>query len=170
MALSVLIEGAARSDANSQPAQDNQRPGRDAFGDLCPVDSRWADNDVYGHINNVMYYSYFDSTINRYLIDEGGLDIHNGEVIAYVVSSGCDYFEAAAYPDALTIGLRVDKLGHSSVRYGLAWFGEETAGGTGTAKALGFVVHVCVDRDSGRPVSIPAPLRKALAALQSSPE
>ncbi|MGB1221748.1 MAG: acyl-CoA thioesterase, partial [Alcanivoracaceae bacterium] len=78
------------SDANSQSAQAKQRPGREAFGYLCPVDSRWADNDVYGHINNVMYYSYFDSTINRYLIDKGGLDIHNGDVIAYVVSSGCD--------------------------------------------------------------------------------
>lgn len=151
------------SDANSQSAQAKQRPGREAFGYLCPVDSRWADNDVYGHINNVMYYSYFDSTINRYLIDKGGLDIHNGDVIAYVVSSGCDYFEAAAYPDALTIGMRVDKLGNSSVRYGLSLFGE-----TGDAKALGFVVHVFVDRESGRPVSIPAPLREALAAIQSS--
>jgi acyl-CoA thioester hydrolase len=84
-------------------------------------------------------------------------------VIAYVVSSGCDYFEAAAYPDALTIGMRVDKLGNSSVRYGLALFGE-----TGAAKALGFVVHVFVDRETGRPVSIPAPLREALAAIQSS--
>ena len=153
------------SDASSQPAQGNTRPGREAFGYLCPVDSRWADNDVYGHINNVMYYSYFDSTINRYLIDEGGLDIHNGEVIAYVVSSGCDYFEAAAYPDALTIGMRVDKLGNSSVRYGLALFGEDKVGEAGGAKALGFVVHVFVDRESGRPVSIPDPLRKALAAL-----
>tara|TARA_R100001039_G_scaffold38077_2_gene38383 strand:- start:211 stop:684 length:474 start_codon:yes stop_codon:yes gene_type:complete len=153
------------SDASRNPA--NERPQRDAFGYLCPVDSRWADNDVYGHINNVMYYSYFDSTINRYLIDQGGLDIHNGSVIAYVVSSGCDYFEAAAYPDALTIGMRVDKLGNSSVRYGLALFSENESGESGTAKALGFVVHVFVDRDSGRPVSIPAPLREALAAIQS---
>ena len=136
------------------------RPSRDEFGYLCPVDSRWADNDVYGHINNVVYYSYFDSTINRYLIERGGLDIHDGEVIAYVVSSGCDYFEAAAYPEALTVGMRVDKMGNSSVRYGLALFGEQ-----GDAKALGFVVHVFVDRVSGRPVPIPEPLRAALAAL-----
>ncbi|MCC4309054.1 acyl-CoA thioesterase [Alcanivorax marinus] len=141
-------------------SESKARPLRDEFGYLCPVDSRWADNDVYGHINNVVYYSYFDSTINRYLIDHGGLDIHDGEVIAYVVSSGCDYFEAAAYPDALRVGLRVDKLGNSSVRYGLALFGEE-----GAAKALGFVVHVFVDRASGRPVPIPEPLREALAAL-----
>lgn len=104
-------------------SESKARPLRDEFGYLCPVDSRWADNDVYGHINNVVYYSYFDSTINRYLIDHGGLDIHDGEVIAYVVSSGCDYFEAAAYPDALRVGLRVDKLGNSSVRYGLALLG-----------------------------------------------
>ena len=141
-------------------SETRSRPSRDEFGYLCPVDSRWADNDVYGHINNVVYYSYFDSTINRYLIDRGGLDIHGGEVIAYVVSSGCDYFEAAAYPEALAGGMREDKLGNSSVRYGLALFGEQ-----GDAKALGFVVHVFVDRASGRPVPIPEPLREALAAL-----
>ncbi|MBM7333887.1 acyl-CoA thioesterase [Alloalcanivorax marinus] len=144
-------------------SESKARPLRDEFGYLCPVDSRWADNDIYGHINNVVYYSYFDSTINRYLIDHGGLDIHDGEVIAYVVSSGCDYFEAAAYPDALCVGLRVDKLGNSSVRYGLALFGEE-----GAAKALGFVVHVFVDRASGRPVPIPETLRAALAALSKA--
>lgn len=136
------------------------RPEREAYGYLCPVDSRWADNDIYGHINNVVYYSYFDSTINRYLIDQGGLDIHAGDVIAYVVSSGCDYVEAAAYPESLAIGMRVEKLGTSSVRYGLALFGE-----TGAAKAQGFVVHVFVDRQSGRPVAIPARLREALEKL-----
>lgn len=137
------------------------RPERHDYGYLCPVDTRWRDNDIYGHINNVVYYSYFDSTINRYLIDEGGLDIHDGEHIAYVVSSGCDYLEAAAYPDKLVIGMKVDKLGTSSVRYGLALFGE-----TGPAKATGFVVHVFVNRETGRPVPIPERLRGALAALQ----
>lgn len=144
--------------ANQKP-----RPGRDQFGYLCPVDSRWADNDIYGHINNVVYYSYFDSTINRYLIEKGGLDIHDGQVVAYVVSSGCDYFEAAAYPEPLVTGMRVDKLGNSSVRYGLALFGAE-----GDAKALGFVVHVFVDRDSGRPVPIPETLRAALEKLTAA--
>ena len=136
------------------------RPAREEYGYLCPVDSRWSDNDIYGHINNVVYYSYFDSTINRYLIDEGGLDIHQGEHIAYVVSSGCDYLEAAAYPEPLVVGMKVDKLGNSSVRYGLALFGSE-----GVAKATGFVVHVFVNRESGRPGPIPGPLRDALAAL-----
>lgn len=136
------------------------RPSRDEFGYLCPVDSRWADNDIYGHINNVVYYSYFDSTINRYLIEQGGLNIHDGEVVGYVVSSGCDYFEAVAYPESLTVGMRVEKLGNSSVRYGLALFGAE-----GEAKALGFVVHVFVNQDSGRPVPVPESLRAALAEL-----
>ena len=136
------------------------RPQREEYGYLCPVDSRWSDNDIYGHINNVVYYSYFDSTINRYLVDEGGLDIHEGEHIAYVVSSGCDYLEAAAYPDSLVVGMKVDKLGNSSVRYGLALFGSE-----GPAKATGFVVHVFVNRATGRPVAIPDALREALARL-----
>ena len=105
------------------------RPQREEYGYLCPVDSRWSDNDIYGHINNVVYYSYFDSTINRYLVDEGGLDIHEGEHIAYV-------------------------------RYGLALFGSE-----GPAKATGFVVHVFVNRATGRPVAIPDALREALARL-----
>ncbi|MDX1802709.1 MAG: thioesterase family protein [Alcanivorax sp.] len=137
------------------------RPGREQYGYLCPVDSRWRDNDIYGHINNVVYYSYFDSTINRYLIEQGGLDIHQGETIAYVVSSGCDYLEAAAYPEPLQVGMKVEKLGNSSVRYGLALFGEH-----GPARAVGFVVHVFVDRESGRPVPIPGPLREALSALK----
>ncbi len=141
-------------------AEKGNRPGRDAYGYLCPVDSRWSDNDIYGHINNVVYYSYFDSTINRYLIEQGGLDIHDGEHIGYVVSSGCDYLEAAAYPDSLSVGMKVDKLGNSSVRYGLALFGAE-----GRAKATGFVVHVFVNRESGRPVPIPEPLRAALDKL-----
>lgn len=136
------------------------RPERHEYGYLCPVDSRWGDNDIYGHINNVVYYSYFDSTINRYLIEQGGLDIHGGEQIAYVVSSGCDYLEALAYPQKLTVGMKVDKLGNSSVRYGLALFGEE-----GPASALGFVVHVFVDRATGRPVPIPERLRAALQQL-----
>ena len=136
------------------------RPQREEYGYLCPVDSRWSDNDIYGHINNVVYYSYFDSTINRYLVDEGGLDIHEGEHIAYVVSSGCDYLEAAAYPESLVVGMKVDKLGNSSVRYGLALFGSE-----GPAKATGFVVHVFVNRATGRPVAIPDVLREALARL-----
>lgn len=130
------------------------------FAYRMPITTRWRDNDVYGHINNVVYYSYFDSAINRYLIEEGGLDIHGGEVIAYIVHSHCNYHAAAAYPDALSVGLRVAKLGNSSVTYQLALFGE-----TGEMKAEGQVVHVFVRREDQRPTPIPNRLRDALGAL-----
>ncbi|TLX61309.1 acyl-CoA thioesterase [Stutzerimonas nosocomialis] len=126
-----------------------------------PITTRWHDNDLYGHVNNVVYYSYFDSAVNAYLIERGGLDIHEGEVVGFVVSSSCDYFASIAFPDALDVGLRVGKLGNSSVQYELAIFkaGEEQA------CAAGRFVHVFVDRASNRPVPIPARLREALVAL-----
>lgn len=126
-----------------------------------PITTRWHDNDLYGHVNNVVYYSYFDSAVNAYLIERGGLDIHEGEVVGFVVSSSCDYFASIAFPDALDVGLRVGKLGNSSVQYELAIFkaGEEQA------CAAGRFVHVFVDRASNRPVPIPASLREALVAL-----
>ena len=85
-----------------------------------PITTRWHDNDIYGHVNNVTYYSYFDSAVNAYLIEVGGLDIHNGEVVGFVVSSSCDYFASIAFPERIEIGLRVAKLGNSSVQYELA--------------------------------------------------
>jgi acyl-CoA thioester hydrolase len=126
-----------------------------------PITTRWHDNDVYGHVNNVVYYSYFDSAVNAYLIARGGLDIHEGEVVGFVVSSSCDYFASIAFPDVLEVGLRVGKLGNSSVQYELAIFktGEEHA------CAAGRFVHVFVDRASNRPTPIPAGLRQALEAL-----
>ncbi|WP_322979434.1 thioesterase family protein [Pseudomonas sp. C11] len=128
-----------------------------------PITTRWHDNDIYGHVNNVTYYSYFDSAVNAYLIAEGGLDIHGGEVVGFVVSSSCDYFASIAFPDAIEVGLRVGKLGNSSVQYELAIFraGEEQA------CAAGRFVHVFVDRVSNRPVNIPASLRAALLGLLS---
>lgn len=127
-----------------------------------PISTRWHDNDLYGHVNNVTYYSYFDSAVNAYLIERGGLDIHNGEVVGFVVSSSCDYFASIAFPERIEIGLRVAKLGNSSVQYQLAVFkqGEEQA------CAAGRFVHVFVDRASNRPVPIPPRLREALAALR----
>ncbi|TLX64112.1 acyl-CoA thioesterase [Stutzerimonas nosocomialis] len=126
-----------------------------------PITTRWHDNDLYGHVNNVVYYSYFDSAVNAYLIERGGLDIHEGEVVGFVVSSSCDYFASIAFPDALDVGLRVGKLGNSSVQYELAIF----KAGEGQACAAGRFVHVFVDRASNRPVPIPARLREALVAL-----
>ena len=125
------------------------------------ITTRWHDNDLYGHVNNVTYYSYFDSAVNTYLIEVGGLDIHNGEVVGFVVSSACDYFASIAFPEAIEVGLRVGKLGNSSVQYELAVF----KAGESEACAAGRFVHVFVDRASNRPVSIPERLRTALAAL-----
>lgn len=128
-----------------------------------PITTRWRDNDIYGHVNNVTYYSYFDSAVNAYLIAEGGLDIHDGDVVGFVVSSACDYFASIAFLDAIEVGLRVGKLGNSSVQYELAIF----KAGEDQACAAGRFVHVFVDRGSNRPVSIPTRLREALQRLTS---
>lgn len=126
------------------------------------ITTRWHDNDVYGHVNNVVYYGYFDSAVNTYLIERGGLDIHDGGVVGFVVSSSCDYFASIAFPDRIEVGLRVGKLGSSSVQYELAIFKQ----GEDEACAAGRFVHVFVDRESNRPVAIPEGLRAALAELQ----
>lgn len=128
-----------------------------------PITTRWHDNDLYGHVNNVVYYSYFDSAVNAYLIERGGLDIHNGEVVGFVVSSSCDYFASIAFPDQIEVGLRVGRLGNSSVQYELAIFKR----GEDEACAAGRFVHVFVERATNRPTPIPARLRAALEALAS---
>ena len=133
---------------------------------FLPITTRWMDNDVYGHINNVTYYSYFDTVANHFLITEGGLDIHHSPVIALVVESHCSYRAPVAYPDRLRAGLRVDKLGNRSVTYGVAIF---TDTDTDTeAVAHGQFVHVFVDRQSRRAVPIPQPIRTALETLIQS--
>ena len=128
---------------------------------LHPITTRWHDNDVYGHINNVTYYAFFDSAVNTYLINEGGLDIHQGEQVAFVVSSGCDYFAPIAFPEQIEIGVRVAKLGNSSVHYELGVF----KSGVAEACAAGRFVHVFVERASNRSCPIPDGLRAALARL-----
>lgn len=136
-------------------------PQRSEYRHFQPITTRWHDNDIYGHVNNVTYYSFFDSAVNTYLIERGGLDIHDGSVVGFVVSSSCDYFASIAYPDFIEVGLRVAKLGNSSVQYELAVFkvGEEEA------CAAGRFVHVFVDRGSNQPVPIPEALRVALQLL-----
>lgn len=136
-------------------------PSISEFPVLWPVPTRWDDNDHYGHVNNVTYYSYFDSIVNRYLIDPGGLDIHAGQTIGFVVESHCRFLKAFAYPEQIDAGLRVGKLGSSSVRYELALFGE----GEAPARAEGYFVHVFVDRATQRPAPIPPRLREALQRL-----
>ena len=134
---------------------------RDDYKRFQAITTRWHDNDIYGHVNNVTYYSYFDSAVNSYLIEVGGLDIHGGDVVGFVVSSSCDYFASIAFPERIELGLRVGKLGNSSVQYELAVFKE----GEEQACAAGRFIHVFVDRESNRPVPIPAELREALEAI-----
>ena len=131
---------------------------------FLPITTRWMDNDVYGHVNNVTYYSYFDTVANHFLITEGGLDIHHSPVIALVVESQCSYRAPVAYPDRLRAGLRVDKLGNRSVTYGVAIFTDTDT----EAVAHGQFVHVFVDRETRRAVAIPAQVRAALETLVQS--
>jgi acyl-CoA thioester hydrolase len=125
------------------------------------IPTRWKDNDVYGHVNNVEYYSYFDTVINAWLVEEGGLDIHRGAVIGLCVESHCTFHAPLAFPETVDAALRVAHLGRSSVRYEIGLF---PAGGEQPA-ATGWFVHVFVDREERRAVEIPAPLRAALDRL-----
>ena len=134
---------------------------RDDYRHFHAISTRWHDNDLYGHVNNVTYYSFFDTAVNAYLIHHGGLDIHDGEVVGFVVSSSCVYFASIAFPDGLDVGLRVARLGRSSVQYELAVFRR----GEDEACAAGRFVHVFVRRADNRPTSIPDSLRRALEAL-----
>lgn len=136
-------------------------PTRDDYRVFYPITTRWSDNDIYGHVNNVTYYSYFDSAANRYLIEQGGLDIGDGRIVGYVVNSGCQYHAPVTYPEAIEAGLRVDRLGNSSVQYGIAIFRE----GEQRAAAHGHFVHVFVERAENRSVPIPENLRRALERI-----
>jgi len=138
-------------------------PTRGDYRVFYPISTRWSDNDIYGHVNNVVYYSWFDSAANRYLIEEGGLDINDGGIVGYVVNSGCAYHAPITYPEPVEVGLRVDKLGNSSVQYGIAIFrtSEEQA------SAHGHFVHVFVERAANKSVPIPERLRCALERLST---
>ena len=137
-------------------------PTRDDYKVFYPITTRWSDNDIYGHVNNVTYYSYFDTAANRYLIEEGGLDISDGTIVGYVVNSGCEYHAPITYPETIEAGLRVDRLGNSSVQYGIAIFRE----GEPEAAAHGHFVHVFVEREANQSVPIPQNLRAALERLR----
>lgn len=136
-------------------------PRREDYPHRALIETRWGDNDIYGHVNNVEYYAFFDSAINRILINDGGLDIHEGDVIGICAESHCAFLGSLAYPDPVEARLRVAKLGNSSVRYELALFD----GPDGQAAAEGWFVHVFVDRKSRRPVPIPHSIREALQTL-----
>jgi acyl-CoA thioester hydrolase len=134
---------------------------RSAFPHFHTIGTRWMDNDVYGHVNNVVYYSYFDTAVNQFLIERGVLDIHQGEVVGFVVDSGCAYFSPVSFPDVVHVGVRVAKLGNSSVRYELAIYRNDEP----APAAAGHFVHVYVDRASNRSVAIPPAVRAVLVEL-----
>jgi acyl-CoA thioester hydrolase len=140
-------------------------PARASFPRFHAVQTRWMDNDAYGHINNVTYYSYFDTVVNHYLIGPCGLDIHRSPTIALMAETGCQFRASFAYPDDIEAGLRVGALGTSSVRWELGLF----APGEDAARVNGFMVHVLVDRATQCPVPIPAPMRAAMEKLLVRP-
>ncbi|MSP89988.1 MAG: acyl-CoA thioesterase [Alphaproteobacteria bacterium] len=135
---------------------------RARYRHFLSIPTRWMDNDNYGHVNNVTYYSYFDTVVNAYLIREGGLDIHASPVVGYVVETQCRYRKPISFPETIDAGLRVGKLGNSSVRLEIAIFRQ----GEDDAAASGYFVHVWVDRATNKPVSIPGPIRAALERLK----
>ena len=137
---------------------------RARYPHFLTIPTRWMDNDIFGHVNNVVYYSYFDTVINAYLIDPGGFDIHGGAVVGVCAESACRYSKAFAFPEPVEAGLRVGHLGRSSVRYEIGLFkAQEQA-----AAAEGHFVHVFVDRKSMTPVPIPEGIRKALERIRTA--
>ena len=139
----------------------SERPTAAAYPYFTAITTRWMDNDLYGHINNVAYYSFFDTAANLYLIDEGRLEIATGPVIGLVVESHCEYHAPLSYPTPLRAGVRVDRLGNRAVTYGIAIF----AGQDERAAAHGYLVHVFVDRATRTPLPIPSTIRAALERI-----
>ena len=135
---------------------------RDRYPHFLSIQTRWSDNDIYGHVNNVTYYSYFDTVVNCFLIDQGGLDIETDSVIGMAVETMCKFNKPLAYPEVLEAGLRVGKLGNSSVRYEIGIFQE----GAAEAATMGHFVHVFVDRATGKPAPIPDAIRSALERIK----
>lgn len=143
---------------------DRARPDpRSAYRHFLPIQTRWSDNDAYGHVNNVVYYGWFDTVVNAYLIDAGALDIARSPVVGLVVETRCSYFSELAFPQPVEAGLRVARIGSSSVRYEIGIFAAQAD----VAAAQGHFIHVYVDRASRRPASLPAPLRAALERIHA---
>jgi acyl-CoA thioester hydrolase len=140
---------------------DDFRRERDTFTHYLEIATRWADSDVYGHVNNATYYSYFDTLVNRMLIERNLLDPAKSAAIGVVVETGCRFFASLSFPDAIDAGLRVSNIGNSSVRYEIALFRR----GEKEPAATGHFVHVYVDRATRRPVPVPAEVRAALDPL-----
>ncbi|MES2909761.1 MAG: thioesterase family protein [Pseudomonadota bacterium] len=146
----------------TSPTRPQAEP-RSAFKAFRPIGTRWSDNDVYGHVNNVVYYSWFDTAVNGLLIDKGAIDIHNGKVIGLVIETQCNYFAPLAFPENVVAGIRVAHIGSSSVRYEVGLFPEDAAQ---TCAARGHFIHVYVDRQTRRPVPLPSELLSVLETLK----
>lgn len=145
----------------SQPKAHRQVGSRADYRHFMALQTRWMDNDAYGHVNNVVYYSYFDTLLTSYLIEEGRLDVREGTVVGVAVESLCRFHRSFAFPDRIDGGLRVGRLGTSSVRYEIGLFGA----GEDDARAEGHFVHVFVDRASQRPTPMPPAIRAAVERL-----
>ena len=130
-------------------------PNREEYFEFYPITTRWMDNDVFGHVNNVVYYSYYDTVINRFLAEHCGLNLQTSDVAAYIVHSECIYHSSISYPDDIEGGFVVNKVGNSSVEYGVSVFKT----GSNSASAHGSMTHVFVDKRSGKPVPIPENIR-----------
>jgi acyl-CoA thioester hydrolase len=147
-----------------------QRPQpepRSAYKAFRNIDTRWSDNDVYGHVNNVVYYSWFDTAVNGLLIERGALDIHSGSVIGLVIETRCNYFTPLAFPGPVVAGIRVANIGVSSVRYEVGIFGaDQNPAGAGLCAAKGHFIHVYVDRTNRKPTLLPATLTSVLETLK----
>lgn len=138
-----------------------QPPARDRFPHFTTITTRWADNDAYGHVNNVVYYAYFDTAVNRHLIENGVLDVVKSPVIGLVVETQCRFFSSISFPERVEAGLAIVHLGNSSARYEIGLFRDDEP----LASAVGTFVHVYVDRASNRPVAIPDPVRRLLDGI-----
>lgn len=134
---------------------------RSAYRVFRSIGTRWMDNDAYGHVNNVVYYSWFDTAVNAYLIEQGVLDIHQGETIGLVIETQCNYFSPLAFPQTVEAGIRVARLGASSVRYEVGLFAQ----GEPLTAARGHFIHVYVDKQSRRPTPLPLNLKTVLETL-----
>ncbi|MEY4139232.1 MAG: hypothetical protein RLZZ371_1414 [Pseudomonadota bacterium] len=141
--------------------QKPQPEPRSAYKVFRPISTRWMDNDAYGHVNNVIYYSWFDTAVNAHLIEQGVLDIEHGQTIGLVIETQCNYFEPLAFPQTVEAGIRVARLGNSSVRYEVGLFAQ----GASLTAAKGHFIHVYVDRHTRRPTPLPEHLKAVLEKL-----
>ena len=144
---------------------EKQRSRRPAYRTFVTIPTRWADNDIFGHMNNVVHYALFDTAVNTWLIKQGVLDIHHGEQVGLIVETGCRYFAEMAFPDVVAAGIRVARLGTSSVRYELGLFRNDDD----EAAAEGFFIHVYVEKATRKPQPLNAALRAALETILADP-